>query len=306
MTMILTRLIVGSSVKGKPLSLKRNSSGAGVNLSMAYGACSFGIVKIKNLHSFRAQILEPSYRRMLTLLFTSLAMLSTLAGGFIAIKAHRRIHLLMGLGAGVLLGAVFFDLLPESLIVAGEQGWSIRIILGIVIVGFILFYLTERLLVLHACAEEDCGNQAHQRIGRLSAIGLIVHSTLDGAAIGAASLVTWQTGLLVALAVIAHDTSDGLNTILLVTHGERARRGDLVFLVIDALAPVFGGLVALAVLPPAGALAIFLGFASGFFLYTATSDLLPEAHRRSPSIAVSLATIAGIVFIAIAVQLIGR
>ena len=120
--------------------------------------------------------------------------------------------------------------------------------------------------------------------------------TLDGAAIGAASLVNWRTGLLVAIAVVAHDTSDGLNTILLVTHGERARRGDLVFLVIDALAPVFGGLLALAILPPAGALAIFLGFASGFFLYTATSDLLPEAHRRSPSIAVSLATMAGIVF----------
>src|SRR5713101_9500041 len=131
---------------------------------------------------------------MLTLLFTSLAMISTLAGGFIAIKAHRRIHLLLGLGAGVLLGAVFFDLLPESLVVAGTQGWNIRIILGIVIVGFLVFYLTERLLVLHACAEEDCGNQAHQRIGRLSAIGLIVHSTLDGAAIGAASMVSWQTG----------------------------------------------------------------------------------------------------------------
>ena len=53
---------------------------------------------------------------MVTLLFTSLAMVSTLAGGYIAIVARHRVHLLMGLGAGVLLGAVFFDLLPESLI----------------------------------------------------------------------------------------------------------------------------------------------------------------------------------------------
>ena len=243
---------------------------------------------------------------MLVLLLTSLAMCSTLAGGYVAIKAHRRIHLLMGLGAGVLLGAVFFDLLPESLSVAREQGWNIRIILGIVVAGFLLFYLTERLLVLHACPEDDCTNQAHQHIGRLSAVGLIVHSTLDGAAIGAASLVSWQTGLLVALAVIAHDSSDGLNTILLVTHGERARRIDILFLALDAVAPVIGGLLALIVLPPAGALAVFLGFASGFFLYTATSDLLPEAHRRSPSIAVALATIVGIVLIGVAVQLLGR
>jgi ZIP family zinc transporter len=243
---------------------------------------------------------------MLVLLLTSLAMCSTLVGGYVAIKAHRRIHLLMGLGAGVLLGAVFFDLLPESLSVAREQGWNIRIILGIVVAGFLLFYLTERLLVLHACPEDDCTNQAHQHIGRLSAVGLIVHSTLDGAAIGAASLVSWQTGLLVALAVIAHDSSDGLNTILLVTHGERARRIDVLFLALDAVAPVIGGLLALIVLPPAGALAVFLGFASGFFLYTATSDLLPEAHRRSPSIAVALATVVGIVLIGVAVQLLGR
>lgn len=232
-------------------------------------------------------------------------MCSTLIGGYIAIAAHRRIHLLLGLGAGVLLGAVFFDLLPESLSVAVDQGWSIRIILGIVIVGFLLFYLTERLLVLHACPENDCTNQAHQHMGRMSAFGLIAHSTLDGAAIGAASLVNWRTGLLVALAVIAHDMSDGLNTILLVTHGERAGRRDIVFLVLDALAPVFGGLLAWAVLPSAKALAVFLAFASGFFLYTATSDLLPEAHRRSPSIAVAIATIIGLAFIGIAVQLIG-
>jgi zinc transporter, ZIP family len=243
---------------------------------------------------------------MLVLLYTSLAMCSTLAGGYVAAKARRSIHLLMGLGAGVLLGAVFFDLLPESLKVAAARGWDVRVILGIVVAGFLLFYLAERLLVLHACPEGDCANQAHQHVGRLSAAGLIAHSTLDGAAIGAASLVNWQTGLLVALAVVAHDSSDGLNTILLVTRGERARRGDFVFLLLDAVAPVAGGLLALVILPPAGALAVFLAFASGFFLYTATSDLLPEAHRRSPSIAVAVATASGIILIGLAVQLIER
>jgi ZIP family zinc transporter len=100
--------------------------------------------------------------------------------------------------------------------------------------------------------------------------------------------------------------SDGLNTILLVTHGEPASRRDFVFLILDALAPVLGGLLALAILPPPFALAVFLGFASGFFLFTATSDLLPEAHRRSPSLTVSAAAIFGIAFMAVAVQLIGR
>src|ERR1044072_1116190 len=203
---------------------------------------------------------------MTTLLFTSLAMFSTLAGGYIAIVARHRIHLLMGLGAGVLLGAVFFDLLPESLMIAAQQGWSFRFLLAIVVTGCLIFYLVERLLILHACPEGECTNEVHQHVGRISSLGLIVHSTLDGAAIGAASLVNWRTGLLVALAVIAHDMSDGLNTILLVTHG----------------------------------------VASGFFLFTSTSDLLPEAHKRSPSLTVSAAALFGIAFIAVAVQLIGR
>src|SRR5260370_17612237 len=122
---------------------------------------------------------------MFTLFLTSLAMCSTLVGGYIAMGARYRIYLLMGLGAGVLLGAVFFDLLPEALSVAVGQGWNFRIILGIVLAGFLIFYFVERLLVLHACPEGDCTNEVHQHIGRISSVGLIVPINLDGAAIGA-------------------------------------------------------------------------------------------------------------------------
>src|SRR5260370_10567259 len=88
---------------------------------------------------------------MFMLLFTLLAMCSTLVGGYIAIAARRQIHLLMGLGAGVLLGAVFFDLLPESLSVASTQGWSFRFVLGIVVavLRFLSFFV--QLLGLPQC-----------------------------------------------------------------------------------------------------------------------------------------------------------
>jgi ZIP family zinc transporter len=242
---------------------------------------------------------------VLTVFFTSLAMLSTLAGGFTAIYARRRIHLLMGFGAGVLLGGTFFDLLPKSLEIANQQHWNSKYVFAVVIVGFVIFYLIERILIIHACPEGDCENDAHKQVGRIAVAGLIAHSTLDGMAIGAASLVDWQTGLLVALAVVAHDSSDGLNTILLITRGEKAQKEDIVFLVLDAVAPIFGGLIALLILPTPTALIIFLALASGFFLYTATSDLLPQAHRRSPSLTVSLAAISGITSIGVAVALIG-
>src|SRR2546426_1956906 len=165
---------------------------------------------------------------MFAFLLALLAMCSTLVGGYFAARSRQHIHLLMVFGAGVLLGAVFFDLLPESLLVAGQQGWSIRMVLGIVIGAFIFFYLTERFLVLHVHAD-DCDIEAHQHLGRLSAVGLILHSILDGAAIGAGSLVNWQTGLLVAVAGIVHDFSDGLKTILLVNHRGTARKQGFAF-----------------------------------------------------------------------------
>jgi len=243
--------------------------------------------------------------KLFAILLSACALASTLGGGLVAVRGQKRLHLLLGVGAGMLLGATFFDLLPESIATAQSQDWTARPMLLVLVIGFLAFYVTERVLILHACAEgEDCTNQAHRHFGRLSSIGLIVHSTLDGAAIGAASLVSWREGLVVALAIIAHDSSDGLNTMMLVTHGEKASRSDFSFLVADAVAPVAGALLALRFLPSPKALAVFLALASGFFLYTATSDLLPEAHRRSPSPAVMFVTILGVVIMALAVSLI--
>jgi hypothetical protein len=81
--------------------------------------------------------------------------------------------LLLAFGAGVLLGATFFELLPEALAAAEQQGWAARRVLTLVVTGFLLFYLTERFLVKHLCETGDCGSEAHRRIGRMSAIGLI-------------------------------------------------------------------------------------------------------------------------------------
>jgi len=77
---------------------------------------------------------------------------------------------------------------------------------GIVVVAFSSL-LTERLLVLHACAREDCDNQVHHHLGRLVR-SADAHSTLDGAAIGAA-LGQLRTGLLVGWQSSFTTPSDG-------------------------------------------------------------------------------------------------
>jgi zinc transporter ZupT len=239
---------------------------------------------------------------MRTILLTAFAALSTLFGGWLALRARRHIHLLLGFGAGVLLGATFFDLLPEAIEAAGHRGWTSREILALTVAGFLIFYLGQRFLELQSCPSGNC--EASRRVGRISAIGLIAHSTMDGASIAAATLISWRIGLVVAVGIIVHDITDGLNTILLVTRGASASKKDLAFLVADAVAPIVGGTLVVFSALPSYHLALILGVTSGFFLFTATGDLLPDAHRRSPGFGVSAATVAGILLIGIAVRLV--
>lgn len=242
---------------------------------------------------------------MFALLLTSISALSTFGGGLAAIWFRRHIHLLLGFGAGTLLGATFFDLMPEAISAANQRGWSTQTELLLVVAGFVFFHVAERFIEFHMCPDCDSELELRRHVGRWSALGLIGHSMLDGAFIAAATLVSWRVGLVVAIGIIAHDMSDGLNTMMLVTRGEQAHRKDFAYLLADALAPIAGGIIIVASSLSPQALAILLGFTSGFFLFTATGDLLPEAHRRSPGWAVTITMLIGIAFIYGAVKAVG-
>ena len=242
-----------------------------------------------------------SEKQVKVILLTVLAGISTLSGGWLALRARRHIHLLLGFGAGVLLGATFFDLLPEAIEAAGQRGWTSRGVLALTVGGFLILYLGQRVLMLQTCPTDECEPNRH--VGRMSAVGLIAHSTIDGASIAAAALISWRTGLVVAVGIIVHDITDGLNTILLVTRGGSPERKDFAFLAADAIAPILGGTLVVLSTPSTHLLALVLGVTSGFFLFTATGDLLPDAHHRSPGFGVSLAAVLGIVLIGVAVRL---
>ncbi|MGH9524178.1 MAG: ZIP family metal transporter [Terriglobales bacterium] len=233
-----------------------------------------------------------------------MASASTLFGGWLALRTRKYIHLLMGFGAGVLLGATFFDLLPEAIETAGAAGWTTRGVLALTVGGFVVFYLAQRILSLQNCPQGDC--EADRHVGRLSAVGLVLHSTIDGASIAAAALISWQVGVVVAVGIIIHDITDGLNTILLVTRGEKAAKKDIGFLIADSLAPLAGGIIVVLSSVSTHKLALLLGVTSGFFLFTATGDLLPDAHRRSPGFGVSVAAVTGIASIGVAIALASR
>lgn len=223
------------------------------------------------------------------------SMCSTLLGGFVAARIGDRQRLVLGLAAGVLLGVVAFDLLPDALAesrytVAGVPG---ALIAGVV--GFFTVHIIEQEMAVHVGHEREFGSHTHDfsSLGLLAACGLIFHSMLDGLSIGIGFQAESSLGVSVAIAVICHDFADGFNAFTIPTLYGNARRRALVLLWLDALAPVLGAVVGTLIHVPRHLAGLYLGYFAGFLLYLATADILPEAHAGRPSRAVLLATIAG-------------
>lgn len=213
---------------------------------------------------------------------------STFFGGLLALKYSKHTHVLNAFSAGVLLGVVFFDLLPEAV----ELSSDAKLALGMTIAGFFVFYILQRFTIIHACHEHG---EAHHtpHVGVLGAAGLAFHSFLDGAAIGLGFAVDVKVGAIIALAVIMHDFGDGVSTVTVMLKHKNSRRKTLLLLFLDALAPVLGALIAINLSMPENYLGLILAFFAGFFLYLSTSDLLPEAHRNNHSYGILAMTVLG-------------
>jgi zinc transporter ZupT len=231
---------------------------------------------------------------LLAVALSILTFASTFLGGTIALSTKGTLRLFFAFSSGTLLAIALIDLLPEAV---AASGGSVAVYY-IVLASFILFHLTERyVLVHHVRADEASASPNGHAVGGLGASGLVVHSFLDGVSIGAAFQVSAGVGTVVALAVIAHDFADGVNTVTLTRRVSTSRARALAFLAADALAPVLGALATLFVRVSANALAAALAFFVGHFLYIAASDLIPEMHRGARSWAVLAVHLAGVVTI---------
>ncbi|MFB9246735.1 ZIP family metal transporter [Sphaerisporangium melleum] len=227
------------------------------------------------------------------------AFVTTLLGGLVAQRVRDRRHIVLGAAAGVMLGVVAFDLIPESLALSSHRLLGVPVPVLALAAGFLAIHVVERSLAVHDVKDGHYASHSHRHsaVGLGAGSALVVHSFIDGAAIGAAFQSGRELGLVVAVAVIAHDFTDGFNTFTLTTLYGNARRRALTLVLLDAVAPVLGAALTFLVDIPEPVLAGYLGFFAGFLLYLATADILPEAHTTDhPTQATLLATLAGTVF----------
>lgn len=226
--------------------------------------------------------------------------LATMIGGLFAIRLRDRLHLVLGFSAGAVIGVAFFDLMPEAIETA--RSIDARAVLAIAALGFFFYVLLDRLVALHS----HDGHPGHaERRGWIGAGSLSLHSFMDGFAIGVAFQAGTSVGIVVAVAVLVHDFSDGLNTVNVVIKNGAGWKTALGWLVVDALAPVLGASATFFIVMSQNTVAILLALFSGFFLYIGASDLLPESHHAHPRLFTTIATFAGAACLFVVTRLAG-
>lgn len=238
-------------------------------------------------------------------IFAILAFTSTLLGGLLALKLRSRMNLILGFTAGVLLAVVAFDLLPEIIELTHELSYPIKSVMFALIAGFMTFHIVEKIFALHHTHEHHYEQHTHRAVGVMSSLGIMAHAFLDGLGIGLAFQISWETGLAVAIAVLAHNFSDGINTVSLMLAHKNTIKKSLWFLLGTAIAPVLGALSSYIYAPSESMLILFLGFFTGFLLYISAADILPEAHSQKSGWSTILATLSGIAFLYTCLELFG-
>src|ERR1700737_161827 len=220
------------------------------------------------------------------------AFFMTLAGGLFAFRYRQYLLYIMAFSAGLLIGIAFLDLIPEVAEMAQRESIEVRILIITVLVGFIGIFLLEKLTIIHSEKQHDLPGHRHH-VGLVGALGLSFHSFLDGLAIGVGFQAGTRVGLVVLLAVVAHDFADGLNTVTFMLAARNNNVRTVSLLAVDAVAPVLGALCAGMFRIDPRIVAFQLSFFAGFLLYLGASDLLPQVHER-PKAGLIAFTVAGL------------
>jgi ZIP family zinc transporter/zinc and cadmium transporter len=219
--------------------------------------------------------------------------------------AHRHVDLLTAFAAGVILGVVFFHMLPES----GELNQA-----GFLVycaVGFLAFYFLENILVIHGSVEHSHTTTGEGHLltptALVSTVGIGLHSLLDGIIIGIGFQAGREIGMLTAAGVICHEVPEGIAILAVLFESKVERKRAITYSLAVAVATPVGALLSLAFIPALsdslkGGL---LAAGAGTFLYVAASDLIPITHRRGSKFNVVL-LLAGVALLVVVKYMLGE
>lgn len=226
--------------------------------------------------------------------------LSLLVAAFLTLNTRASwVSMLLSYAIGALLGVSFLNTLPEALKLAEDPTG----ITTIVLIGILLFFTLEKLVLWRQCQMDEC--EAHDpvhhhsnrqlsedhdfgRSGMMIILGDTFHNFVDGILIAAAFLVDVQLGIITSIAIIAHEIPQEAGDFIILLNSGYSRQRAFFLNLLSSFASLVGGVLAYFMLHELDDLVLpLLGFASASMIYVAMSDLIPRLHKKTEIIATS-------------------
>jgi zinc and cadmium transporter len=212
------------------------------------------------------------------LTFTLLGSIGAIMGAsFVLVLKERHRSVLIpsfvSYATGTLLGSAFLGMIPKAMNHSSSLSISATILIGI-----ILFFLLEKLVIWRHCHKENC--ETHTRAGPLILIGDAFHNFVDGAVIAAAFLSDIRLGMVTSIAVIAHEIPQEMGDFAILLQSGYTRRKALLYNLISSISSFPGAVTAYFYLKTEQVVVPFvLALSAASFIYIALADLIPGLHK---------------------------
>ena len=205
----------------------------------------------------------------------SVAMAADVAGGVLATRGTlKESRYVIALASGIVIAAAFLELIPESFAgVSEDQAGTIALVMAI---GFFLFYLIEKLLVLHTHEAKEL--EGSHTGSSLVVGGMAADNVIDGIGIAVAYAIDPLLAVALTVAIVAHEIPQGAASAILLRRANYTTSAILgVLLLAGAMYPLGAGIASFL---PSEWNGPTLAFVAGAFVYIGAGDLLLEAHRK--------------------------
>jgi zinc and cadmium transporter len=211
--------------------------------------------------------------------------LSVIGAAAFALRARpAQVPMLISYAIGTLLGAAFLEILPHAL----ELSPGPERVTGTVLVGILLFFLLEKLMLWrHSHVEESHAYEPlhaagdHRRVAMMVIVGDTFHNCVDGVIIAGAFLVSVDLGIVTALAIIAHEVPQEVGDFLVLLHSGYSKRQAFAYNVLAGMAMLLGGVLAYYALQTMHEwIPLLLAIAAASMIYVAVADLIPGLHGK--------------------------
>ena len=192
------------------------------------------------------------------------------------------IFALIAYATGGLLTTALISLIPEAVeyFVAHGKTGGVERTLGTVLVGIFIFFILEKLFMIHHCHNTSC--DLHKKsTGSMVLIGDGLHNFLDGVLIAAGFIVSFPVGVAVSGSIIIHEIAHEIADFGILLHSGYSKHKALVYNLLSSLTAFLGAMLGYFFLQEANEYVPYvMALSAASFIYVALVDLAPELHKK--------------------------